>query len=69
MTDAYLRRVRDPNPLLEQLAAQAVDELQEQRLVSTSVGALAAAARTFGVSIDYILDEIERRVREAPQHG
>jgi hypothetical protein len=60
---AYLRRVRTPDPIYEELARQAVDGLEAGRtlLVSDTF----AACRAFGVPIDYLLDEIERRKREA----
>lgn len=59
---AYLRRVRDPNPLMQDLASQAIDSLD-------GVGAsdhfrLRRAADQFGVPLAYLLDEVERRVRE-----
>ena len=62
----YARRVRDPNPLLEQLARE-----ETTRLLALSGGMrppvwlLARAAHTVGVPLDYFLDELERRVREA----
>lgn len=66
---AYLRRVKDPNPLLEDLARQAVDKLIAQdhraRQAIAEFISVAEVAREFGVPIAYVLDERERRAREA----
>lgn len=74
MTDGvYLRRVRDPNPILAELARQAVDELEAQVHLKNQSHAsfmrLADIAHRFGVPIEYVLDERERRVREQPGGG
>jgi len=58
----YLRRVKDPNPLCEQLARQVADAIGPQAVARPR--ALAAAAALAGVPIAYVLDELERRVRE-----
>lgn len=62
----YLRRVRRHNPMLQQLAEQAVDTIQRVTQPGTPARffALAEAAREYGVPLDYVLDELERRVRE-----
>jgi hypothetical protein len=60
--------VREPNPMLEELARQAVDELAAQQYLKdaspASFARLADVAHRFGVPIEYVLDERERRVRE-----
>jgi hypothetical protein len=67
MTEVYLRRVRDPQPLQQDLARQAVDAIQRTTRPGTTARfyALAEAADEFGVPLDYVLDELERRCREA----
>ena len=60
----YLRRVRDPNPILVELARQVVDLSERLKLPFHSV---TAAAGEFGVPLAYVLDEQERRERE--RHG
>lgn len=63
----YLRRVRDPNPMLQELARQVVDTIDRWELeVGSPVrfAAVAALAADAGVPLDYVLDERERRVRE-----
>lgn len=61
---AYLRRVKDPNPLLEDLARQAVDAL-EARAHDRNFLSVTGVCAEFGVPIAYVLDERERRAREA----
>ena len=66
--EVYLRRVKDPNPMLEELARQVVDMLEriEQRWPGrVSPRVLADTAHMVGVPNDYVLDERERRVRAA----
>lgn len=64
----YLRRVKDPNPMLEELARQVCDQIDKWEAEVGSpvrpivVGVLAADA---GVPLEYVLDERERRVRAA----
>ena len=64
---AYIRRVSNPEPLLEELARQVVDELDKWKAeglvirLSTAI----ALAREVGVPLDYVFDERERRVRES----
>jgi hypothetical protein len=64
---AFLRRVRQPDPLLQELARQAVDELETQQYLKNespgSVRRLADLAHRYGVPMAYVLDERERRVR------
>jgi hypothetical protein len=62
----YLRRVRESNPLQEELARQAVDAIERTTAPGTTARfyALAEAADEVGVPIAYVLDELERRVRE-----
>jgi hypothetical protein len=66
--EVYCRRVRDPNPMLEQLARQVVDTVEtlerERAGRSVSMVAIASTAHELGVPIEYVLDERERRVRE-----
>lgn len=57
----YLRRVRDPEPLMLQLAATAVDSFKGVR---PRPALLAAVSRETGVPLAYLLDEIERRARQ-----
>lgn len=64
---AYVRRVRTPDPLLEQLAAQAVDGIEDPSLKWTDLPRLVAAAQGVGVPLAYVLDEIERRARARQQ--
>lgn len=66
MNDVYLRRVRDPNPLLEAIARGMLDQLEESQAQGLPVtfDTLCRTAREFGVPLDYVLDERERRVRE-----
>lgn len=65
----YLRRVKDPNPLLEALARQALDSYEQQTAMVGGerglgdVARLADNALRFGVPLAYLLDERERRVR------
>lgn len=61
--DVFLRRVKHPDPVRLELARQAVDALEAGRSVHV-FRALRAAAERFGVPVDYLLDERERRVRE-----
>jgi hypothetical protein len=64
---AFIRRVRHPNPVLEELARQAVDELETQAYLkddsSGSFVRIADLAHRYGVPFEYVLDERERRVR------
>lgn len=60
---AYARRVRNPDPLRLELARQAVDAMWQAKNPFTFPIA-ATFAREFGVPLDYVLDEVERRVRE-----
>lgn len=61
----YLRRVRDPNPILAELARQVVDALEdlERRGHRVHPSVLADTALAIGVPIAYVLDECERRAR------
>jgi hypothetical protein len=61
----YLRRVKNPSPLLEELARQVADLIGQQGRLRP--GALAAAAALAGVPIAYVLDELERRTRAATE--
>lgn len=64
--EVYVRRVRTPNPILQQLARQVVDELPPAaRVAPWNLGAIATASAAAGVPFAYVLDELERRVREA----
>lgn len=63
MDDVYLRRVRDPNPLLQDLARQACDTWWALAPAHRTFGALLGQARFLGVPFDYVLDEVERRER------
>lgn len=72
MDDVYLRRVRDPNPMLEQLARQVCDQYElvvyPARDPVANYRTLAVLAAEAGVPIDYVLDERERRARrEVPR--
>lgn len=58
---AYLRRVRNPDPLLQILASEAAD------VVERLGASVRLVAQQFGVPTDYILDELERRVRARQQ--
>jgi len=58
----YLRRVKHPSPLLEDLARQVADQIGQKGRLHPS--ALAAAAAGAGVPFAYVLDELERRVRD-----
>lgn len=60
---AFLRRVRNPNPMLAELARQALDAL-DARAEDRSFLSIAGVAHEFGTPIEYVLDELERRVRE-----
>lgn len=59
---AYLRRVPDPNPILQDLARQALDSIAH--LGTGELHRLIWAADQFGVPLAYLLDEVERRQRE-----
>jgi hypothetical protein len=58
--EVHIRRVRNPEPFLEQLAQAAVDSLNGER---PRPFVLAAVSRESGVPIAYLLDELERRAR------
>lgn len=60
---AFVRRSR-PDPILEELARQAVDALVTRGASNPTPYLLGLVAGEFGVPIAYILDERERRVRE-----
>jgi hypothetical protein len=63
----YLRRVTNPNPLLEELARQAADRLDAYSAhgeSSVSILLITTIAREFGVPLAYVFAEIERRVRD-----
>lgn len=57
--EVYLRRVRNPEPMLVALAAQAVDDY----FASKTSRSIVLQAQAFGVPLGYVLDELERRVR------
>ena len=63
----YVRRVRSPEPMLEALARQVVDEVERWKGdgLTVSMGTVVKLASEAGVPLDYILDERERRVRAA----
>ena len=64
MTDeAFIRRVKDPNPMLQELARQAVDVLEAKHDAGTFLS-VTGVSRELGVPLEYVLDERERRVRE-----
>ena len=66
--DVYMRRVRDPNPMLEQLAGQVLEEYERHvrpsRDARVNFALLSHIAYAYACPIDYVLDERERRVRE-----
>ena len=73
MTDLHdeyeraFRRVTDPEPMLEELARQVVDELERWKAdgLVVRLSTAIALAREFGVPLEYVFAERERRVREA----
>lgn len=62
---AYLRRVAHPDPLLQQLAEQAVDLLERWAAGGATIqpSHIAAVATDAGVPIAYVLDAREARNR------
>ena len=70
MTDdgVYLRRVRAPNPMLDELARQILDDIDRHGPVSRdpvrNFRYLCQAAEMAGVPLAYVLDERERRARD-----
>ena len=73
MTDLHddferaFRRVQDPEPMLEALARQVVDELERWKAdgLAVRLSTAIALAQEYGVPLDYVMAERERRVREA----
>jgi len=72
MTDLHddferaFRRVANPEPVLEELARQVCDRLEQWKAdgLVVRLSTAIALAREFGVPLDYVFAERERRVRE-----
>lgn len=70
MSDAvHVRRVKNPDPLLQELARQVCDQIEAWQREVTPTRQVQAwlvirLSRDAGVPLGYVLDEHERRVRE-----
>lgn len=72
MSEVYLRRVPNPDPIALELARQAADSVERKRRdygLQVSTSSIATAAAALGVSYALVLDELERRIRERRGDG